>query len=61
MFLVHLELKSLEHMSRPELGGAQKKDAVIGPAFQAVQRQKWPEDADMHESALSTENETEIN
>ncbi|CAK6958184.1 uncharacterized protein LOC121912543, partial [Scomber scombrus] len=41
-----MELKSLEHMSKPELVYAQKGDAAIGPAIQAVQKQKWSEDTD---------------
>lgn len=45
-FPIQMELKSLEHMSKPELVGAQKGGAVIGPAIQAIQQQKWPGDTD---------------
>lgn len=43
-FPMHMELKSLEHLSIPELRHAQRADTVIGPAIQAIEQQTWPED-----------------
>lgn len=49
-FLIHMELKSLESMSKPELLNTPKKNVTIGPAIQAVQQQKWPQDMTIHGS-----------
>lgn len=42
-FPMHMELKSIEHMSKSELIRAQKDDSEIGPAIQAVVQKKWPD------------------
>lgn len=39
----HLELKSLEQMSRARLKTAQEQDEAIGPAIKALQHGNWPD------------------
>lgn len=39
----HMNLKSLEQMSRPSLKRAQEDDEVIEPAIQALKQGHWPE------------------
>lgn len=42
-FPMQMELRSLEHVSKPELVQAQRRDKAIERAVQAVQQQAWPE------------------
>ena len=46
-FPEHMELKSLELMSKPSLRKAQEENEAIGPAIQAVKHGRWPEDVNM--------------
>ncbi|KAL7886895.1 hypothetical protein AOLI_G00046160 [Acnodon oligacanthus] len=43
-FPTHLELSPLEQLSKEELIKAQREDAVIGMAFQALNKGNWPEE-----------------
>ncbi|KAL7886896.1 hypothetical protein AOLI_G00046170 [Acnodon oligacanthus] len=45
-FPTHLELSPLEQLSKEELIKAQREDAVIGMAFQALNKGNWPEDGE---------------
>ncbi len=46
-FPTHMELKSLELMSKMSLRKAQEEDEAIGPAIQAIKSGHWPEKEDM--------------
>ncbi len=46
-FPTHMELKSLELMSKLSLRKAQEEDEAIGPAIQAVKHGRWPEEGNV--------------
>uniref|UniRef100_A0A672IWZ8 ribonuclease H n=1 Tax=Salarias fasciatus TaxID=181472 RepID=A0A672IWZ8_SALFA len=51
-FPQHLELKSLELMSKQDLKRAQANDEAIGPAIQAIKNGCWPEDGNISSELL---------
>ncbi|KAI5094535.1 hypothetical protein C0J45_16259, partial [Silurus meridionalis] len=57
-FPTHLELKSLELLSRQNLRRAQEEDDAIGPAMQAVNHGTWPDDKDSNPELLRLKRET---
>lgn len=46
-FLTHLQLNSLEQMSRQDLIAAQAQDSLIEPTIQAVRYGKWPDNPEL--------------
>ncbi|KAI5615219.1 hypothetical protein C0J50_8776 [Silurus asotus] len=57
-FPTHLELKSLELLSRQNLRRAQEEDDAIGPAMQAINHGTWPDDKDSNPELLRLKRET---
>uniref|UniRef100_A0A672FVG2 Gypsy retrotransposon integrase-like protein 1 n=1 Tax=Salarias fasciatus TaxID=181472 RepID=A0A672FVG2_SALFA len=57
-FPQHLELKSLELMSKQDLKRAQANDEAIGPAIQAIKNGCWPEDGNISSELLRLKRET---
>ncbi|KAL6491410.1 hypothetical protein MHYP_G00017550 [Metynnis hypsauchen] len=54
---MHMNLKSLELMSKQSLKKAQEGDEAIGPAIQAVQHGQWPDDASKNPELLRLKRE----
>lgn len=56
-FPSHMELKSLELMSKPNIKKAQEDDEAIGPAIQALKHGRWPEGGNINQELLRLKRE----